>query len=292
MNAKSLYAVIVILVLVLIGSRSLYIVKATERAVELRFGEVTDSDVKAGLHFKVPFVDVVRKFDGRIQTLDADPKSFLTLEKKRLMVDYYVKWKVEQPQKFYTSTRGDLLTAQQRLGNNVEDKLRNQFGERTLNEVVSNEREEVMNKVIETLSGEAKEQYGISVIDVRIKRVDLPPEVSASVYDRMSTERQRLARELRSQGKELAEGIRADADRQRTVIMANAYKQSEETRGEGDAKAARIYAKAYQADPEFYAFTRSLKAYRDSFKNGNDILVLKPDSEFFRYLTNAKGQGK
>lgn len=287
MNTKSLYALIAVLLVVMVGSKSLFIVKETERAVMLRFGEIVNPDVKPGLHFKIPFVNTVRKFDGRVQTLDARPASFLTLEKKRLIVDSFVKWKISDPAKYYTSISGDLYQASERLSNNIEDKLRNQFGERTLTEVVSGEREALMDAVIKDLSKQASQQFGIDIIDVRVKRIDLPPEVSSSVYERMRTERQRLAKDLRARGKELAEGIKADADRQRTVIMANAYRDSQETRGKGDAKAAQIYAEAYKKNPEFFAFYRSLQAYRDAFKGEGDVMVLKPDSEFFQYMNNA-----
>ena len=288
MNAKSLYALIAVLVVVLVGSKSLYIVKETERGVQLRFGEIVDPDVSPGLHVKIPFVHTVRIFDARVQTLDARPQSFLTLEKKRLIVDSFVKWRIADPAKYYTSISGDLFRASERLSNNIEEKLRNQFGERTVTEVVSGEREEVMDAVIRDLSRQADEQFGIEIIDVRVKRIDLPTEVSSSVYDRMRTERQRLARELRARGRELAEGIRADADRQRTVILAEAYRESEEVRGEGDAEAARVYAEAYQRDPEFFAFNRSLQAYSDTFSGGGDVMLLKPDSDFFRYLDDAQ----
>ncbi|TCK05605.1 protease modulator HflC [Marinobacterium mangrovicola] len=288
MNARSLYLLIAVLVVVMIGSKSVYIVKETERAVKLRFGEIVDGDIQPGLHFKIPFVNTVRTFDARVQTLDARPQSFLTLEKKRLIVDSFVKWKIADPTKYYTSISGDMFQASERLANNIEEELRNQFGERTVTEVISGEREELMDAVIRDLSRRADEQFGIEIIDVRVKRIDLPTEVSSSVYQRMRTERQRLARELRARGQELAEGIRADADRQRTVILAEAYRESEETRGEGDAQAASIYAEAYSADEEFYSFNRSLQAYRDTFKGGGDVMLLEPDSEFFRYLDDAR----
>lgn len=287
MNARSLYTLIAVLVVVLVGSKSLYIVKETERAVKLRFGELVDADIQPGLHVKIPFVHSVRTFDARVQTLDGRPQSFLTLEKKRLIVDAFVKWRIADPAKYYTSISGDMFRASERLANNIEEQLRNQFGERTVTEVVSGEREELMDEVIRDLSKRASEQFGIEIIDVRVKRIDLPTEVSSSVYERMRTERQRLARELRARGRELAEGIRADADRQRTVILAEAYRESEQVRGEGDALAARIYAEAYNANPEFYAFYRSLQAYRDTFTGSGDVMLLTPDSQFFRYLDNA-----
>ncbi len=284
MKPTSMFTSVIAVVVLLVLSNSLYIIKETERGVKLQFGEVVEADLQPGLHFKIPFVNTIRKFDARVQTLDTRPQSFLTLEKKRLVVDSYVKWIISDTSKFYTATSGDSYRAADLLSTRIETSLRNQFGTRTLTEVVSGEREEVMDAVIATLSKISEEELGLRVVDVRVKRIDLPSEVSNSVYERMRTERERLARELRSRGKELAEGIRADADRQSTVILANAYRESEVTRGEGDAQAASIYANAYNKDPEFYSFYRSLMAYRESFKSGSDVLLLKPDSEFFRYL--------
>ncbi len=288
MKPTSMFTSVIAVVVLLVLSNSLYIIKETERGVKLQFGEVVEADLQPGLHFKIPFVNTIRKFDARVQTLDTRPQSFLTLEKKRLVVDSYVKWIISDTSKFYTATSGDSYRAADLLSTRIETSLRNQFGTRTLTEVVSGEREEVMDAVIATLSKISEEELGLRVIDVRVKRIDLPSEVSNSVYERMRTERERLARELRSRGKELAEGIRADADRQSTVILANAYRESEVTRGEGDAQAASIYANAYNKDPEFYSFYRSLMAYRESFKSGSDVLLLKPDSEFFRYLQGSK----
>jgi membrane protease subunit HflC len=288
MKPTSMFTSVIAVVVLLVLSNSLYIIKETERGVKLQFGEVVEADLQPGLHFKIPFVNTVRKFDARVQTLDTRPQSFLTLEKKRLVVDSYVKWIISDTSKFYTATSGDSYRAADLLSTRIETSLRNQFGTRTLTEVVSGEREEVMDAVIATLSKISEEELGLRVVDVRVKRIDLPSEVSNSVYERMRTERERLARELRSRGKELAEGIRADADRQSTVILANAYRESEVTRGEGDAQAASIYANAYNKDPEFYSFYRSLMAYRESFKSGSDVLLLKPDSEFFRYLQGSK----
>lgn len=291
MKPRSLYGLIAALVLVLIGSKSVYIVKETERAVLLKFGEIVNADVEPGLHFKFPLINVVRKFDSRVVTLDARPQAYLTLEKKRLIVDSFVKWRVAEVQKFYTATSGDEFRAAELLSTRVEGELRNQFGERTLTEVVSGQREEVMADVIAKLSALTQSELGVEVVDVRIKRIDLPSEVSNSVYERMRTERERLARELRSRGKELAEGIRADADRQKTVIEAEAYRESELARGEGDANAARIYAEAYSENPEFYSFHRSLQAYRNAFGQGGDVMLLKPDSDFFKYLGKPLSNG-
>lgn len=288
MKPSSLFSIGLVVVVLLVLSKSVYIIKETERGVKLQFGEVVDPDLRPGLHFKIPVVNTVRVFDARIQTLDTRPQPFLTLEKKRLIVDSYVKWRISDVEKYYTATSGDSFRASDLLSTRIETALRNEFGTRTLTEVVSGEREEVMDAVITTLSQLTESELGLAVVDVRVKRIDLPPEVSSSVYERMRTERERLARELRSRGKELAEGIRADADRQSTVIMAEAYRDSEVIRGEGDAAAASIYADAYNRDPEFYSFQRSLTAYKESFGSGSDVLLLKPDSEFFRYLGDFK----
>ncbi len=290
MKQSSVVIVALGVFMLLVLSKSVFIIKETERAVKLQFGEVVDPDLRPGLHFKIPFVNKVRIFDSRVQILDMRPQAFLTLEKKRLIVDSYVKWRVRDVEKYYTATSGDAFRAADLLATRIETRLRNEFGQRTLTEVVSGEREEVMDGVVVALSELAKTELGVEVIDVRIKRIDLPPEVSTSVYDRMRSERNRLARELRSRGQELAEGIRADADRQSTVILAEAYRESEVIRGEGDANAAKIYADAYSRDPEFYSFNRSLSAYKASFDTGADVLLLKPDSEFFRYLQGYKAQ--
>lgn len=292
MSSKSLFSVILAGIVILIASKSVYIVKETERAVKLQFGEIVEPDIKPGLSFKIPFVNTIRKFDGRVLTLDSRPQAFLTIEKKRLIVDAFLKWKINSVETYYTATSGDEFRAADLLSARVENELRNQFGARTLNEVVSGERDEVMTEVIRRLNEVASKELGISIIDVRVKRVELPPEVSNSVYERMRTEREREARELRSRGFELAEGIRADADRQKTVLVAEAYRESEGLRGEGDAKAASIYADAYTRDSEFYSFTRSLKAYEQAFSGNGDIMLLKPDSEFFKYLRSSLGDKK
>lgn len=307
MKGKPLFFTIALLVVVLIGSKSLYIVQETERAVKLQFGEVVEADVQAGLHVLVPFMNKVRKFDGRLLTLDSRAQAFLTSEKKRLIVDSFVKWRIIDVEKYYTATSGDEFRAADLISVRVETQLRNQFGKRTLNEVVSGEREKLMEDVkqwlndptaarktgadfaegLKDLDGVGK-SIGVEIVDVRIKKIELPPEVSNSVYDRMRTERERLARELRSRGKEVAEGIRADADREKTILLAQAYKTSETTRGEGDAKASATYAEAFKKDPEFYKFTRSMKAYEESFSGNGDVMLLKPDSEFFNYFSEPK----
>jgi membrane protease subunit HflC len=290
MSGKSMTALVIALLLLMVGFNSLYIIKETDRAVLLKFGEIVNPDIQPGLHIMWPVVNKVRKFDGRVLTLDAQPQAYLTIEKKRLIVDSFIKWRVVDPQKYYTATSGDQYKAADLLFPNVDAGLRNQFGERTLTEVVSGERDELMSELVEQLSIQTKDELGIEMIDIRVKKIDLPQEVSASVYERMRTEREREARELRSRGKEFAEGIRADADRQKAVLEANAYRDAQEVRGEGDALAAKIYADAYNKDAEFYSFYRSLNAYKEAFGQQGDIMVLKPDSEFFRYLGNPKGK--
>jgi len=289
MNGKSFAGLAALLLVLIVGSKSIYIVSEFERAVLLRFGEVVNPDITPGVHFKLPVINEVRKFDARIQTLDSRPQDYLTLEKKRLIVDSFLKWRISNVRTYYTATSGDEFRAADLLSSRIDTGLRNKFGERTLNEVVSSEREEMMAELTKELDDIISKELGIEVVDVRVKRIDLPTEVSQSVYDRMRSEREREARELRSKGKELAEGIRADADRQRTVILANAYRAAESIRGEGDALAAATYAKAYGLDPEFYSFYRSLSAYRETFANKGDVMVLDPGSEFFKYLNSAQG---
>ena len=290
MSGKSMTALVIALLLLVVGFNSLYIIKETDRAVLLKFGEIVNPDIQPGLHIMWPVINKVRKFDGRVLTLDAQPQSYLTIEKKGLTVDPFIKWRVIDPQKYYTATSGDQYKAADLLCPNVDAGLRNQFGERTLTEVVSGERDELMSELVEQLSLQTKDELGIELIDIRVKKIDLPQRVSESVYNRMRTEREREARELRSRGQELAEGIRADADRQKAVIEANAYREAQQVRGEGDALAAKIYADAYNKDSEFYSFYRSLNAYKEAFGQQGDIMVLKPDSEFFRYLGNPGGK--
>ncbi|MBT8765554.1 protease modulator HflC [Pseudomonas boanensis] len=284
MTNKSLFTLIAGVIVALVVWSSLYIVSQTEKAVLLQFGRIVEADVQPGLHLKIPYVNQVRKFDARLLTLDAPTQRFLTLEKKAVMVDAYAKWRVADAERFYTATSGIKQIADERLSRRLEAGLRDQFGKRTLHEVVSGERDALMADITTALNRMASKELGIEVVDVRVKAIDLPKEVNRSVFERMSTEREREAREHRAKGAELAEGIRADADRQRRVLLAEAYREAEETRGDGDAKAAAIYAKAYSQDQEFYAFHRSLQAYRGSFGNKSDVMVLDPSSEFFRYL--------
>ncbi|HAW23017.1 MAG: protease modulator HflC [Gammaproteobacteria bacterium] len=290
MSNKSLTALIVGVVLAIVAWNSFYIVSQTERAVLLRFGRIVESDVKPGLHLKIPYVNSVRKFDARLMTLDTTTSRFLTLEKKALMVDSYAKWRVDDAERFYTATSGVKQIADERLARRLEAALRDQFGKRTLHESVSGQRDELMSLVTNSLNRAAQQELGIEVVDVRVKGIDLPREVNRSVFERMSSEREREAREHRAKGKELAEGIRADADRQRRVLLAEAFREAEELRGDGDAQAAAIYAAAYGQDREFYSFHRSLQAYRESFANKEDVLVLDPKSDFFRYLESATAQ--
>ena len=250
-------------------------------------------DVQPGIHFKLPIMNEVKTFDARILTMDSRPQRYLTLEKKAVIVDSYVKWKIDSVAKFYQATSGDEFVANRVLSSRVDTGLRNKFGERTMHEVVSGERDQLMTELRDDLNQVAQNELGISIVDIRVKRIDLPPDVSESVYQRMRTEREREAREHRSKGLELAEGIRADADRQQVVLEAEAQRDAEMIRGDGDAKAAAIYSKVYKQDPEFYEFYRSLQAYRESFSGSSDLFVLEPDSEFFKYLnssTNSSGK--
>ena len=288
MSNKSLIALVGGVILAVLAWNSFYIVAQTEKAVLLQFGRIVQADVQPGLHVKYPYINQVRKFEARLLTLDSPTQRFLTLEKKAVMVDAYAKWRVADAERYYTATSGLKQIADERLSRRLESGLRDQFGKRTLHEVVSGERDALMADITALLNKLAMKELGIEVVDVRVKAIDLPKEVNRSVFERMSTEREREAREHRAKGKELAEGIRADADRQRRVLLAEAYRSSEEARGDGDALAAAIYAKAYGMDQEFYAFYRSLRAYRESFASKSDVLVLDPSSEFFRYLEKAK----
>ena len=288
---KNLFKALGLLIVVLVAVNStLYVVSEFERGVKLRFGKLIESDIQPGLHVKLPIIDDVRIFDARILTLDAQQASFFTIEKKRLIVDSYAKWRISNVETYYKATGGVESVAHNRLANRVNTGLRNQFGTRTLHEVVSGERDLLMKNITDDLNQSVLDSLGIEVIDVRVKRIDLPQEVSGPVFRRMTAEREKEARELRSTGKEKAEKIRAAADRERTIELANAYRDAEELRGEGDAEAAGIYAAAYQQDPEFYSFVRSLNAYKQSFSNKGDIMLVEPDSDFFKYLKDQNAQ--
>ncbi len=289
MNVKGVFAVLVAALSIFIVGNSLYIIKETERGVLLRFGEVVNPDIRPGLHAKIPFVNNVRRFDSRVLTVDAQPERFLTLEKKAVVVDSYAKWRVSDVAKYYTATGGDETRANGLLAQRINNGLRNEVGVRSLHEVVSGERDLLMTTLTEKLNNVARNELGVDVVDVRVKQIDLPPAVSESVFRRMNAEREKEARELRSQGRELAEGIRASADREVTILKANAYRQAEEIRGLGDAQSAGTYAQAFNQDKEFYSFTRSLKAYRESFQSKGDIMLVEPSSDFFRYLNDSSG---
>ena len=284
---KRLIIVVVALLAILLSS-SLYTVNETQVAIKLRLGEIVSVENEPGLKFKTPFVNNVVSFDKRIQTLDSAAESFLTVEKKNVVVDSYVKWRIVDTEKFYISTGGAMASANLRLAQNNQDALRSEFSKRTIIEVVSDEREAIMASVKTKLKAIAEDEYGIEVIDVRIKRIELSQEVRNSVYSRMETERKGLANKYRSEGAEEAEKIQAFADKERTIILANAYRDSEKIRGEGDAISASNYAEAYSQDVDFYSFYRSLESYKKSFSDQGDILVLNPDSEFFRYFNPSK----
>ena len=287
MKNSTLFSLVGLSLVLIIVYNCLYVVREIDRAVLLTFGEVTNFDVTPGLHFKVPGVHTVRKFDGRIQTLDAATQSYLTAEKEYLEVDSYAKWRLHNTADYYRATSGDENSANNLLAQRINTGLRNQFGVRTVHEVVSGERDMLMTELTASLNAITQEELGIQVIDIRVKKIDLPPNVSESVYLRMNTERQEEARELRSTGEELAEGIRAEADREAVVIRAEAYRESERIRGDGDAQSAAIYANAFNKDREFYEFTRSLSAYIDTFNDSGDVMILSPDSDFFKYLTKS-----
>ena len=275
--------VVAVLVAILLSS-SLYTVKETQVALKLRLGEIVSIESEPGLKFKTPFVNNVVWFDKRIQTLDSAAESFLTVQKKNVVVDSFVKWRIVDTQKFYISTGGVMAQANFILAQNNQDALRSEFSKRTILEVISDQREAIMASVKGKLKAIAEDKYGIEVVDVRIKRIELSQEVRNSVYSRMETERKGLANKYRSEGAEEAEKLQAFADKERTIILANAYRDSEKIRGEGDAISASNYAEAYSQDVDFYSFYRSLESYKKSFNEQGDILVLNPDSEFFRHF--------
>ncbi len=273
--------------LMVLAAMTLFTVDQRQYAIIFQLGEIKQVITEPGLAFKWPLIQNVRFFDKRILTLDSvEPERFLTAEKKPVLVDSFVKWRIDDVMKYYISVDGDETVAKTRLSQTVNSGLREEFGKRTVHDVVSGERDKIMADVQKKADADMR-AIGVQIIDVRLKRVDLPAEVSEAVYRRMETERKRVANELRSQGAAEAEKIKADADRQREVIVAEAYRDAQKIKGEGDAKAASIYAGAFGQNPEFYAFYRSLEAYRGSFKTKNDVLVVEPNSEFFKYLKNA-----
>ncbi|KPK54583.1 MAG: protease modulator HflC [Gammaproteobacteria bacterium] len=286
MNGKASILLIVLALLVALVSASVFTVDEREFAIKLRFGEILSDEFEPGLHFKIPFVNNVVKYDDRILTRNNPTEEFLTQEKKNLQVDFYVKWRITDPGQYYQAVGGDELIATNRLIEIIKDGIRAEFAKRTVQQVVTADRREIMDDMMDT-AGRTAGELGIEVVDVRVKRLDLPDEVSDSVFNRMRQERAQVAAQLRAEGEETAERIRSEADRDRTITLAEAYKQAEEIRGEGDAEAADIYATAHQRDPEFYSFYRSLQAYRRSLGAEGDIFVLGPDSEFFRYMKEA-----
>jgi len=281
-------AVIAVLI-VLVASSSAFVVSEGQTAILLQFGRIVESNFKPGLHFKLPLIQQVQRFDKRILTLDSAPERYLTSEKKDVNIDFFVKWRIADPSTFYTAVAGEESRAQVRLGQNVKDSLRVAINSHTLQEVVSSARSDLAQGLVQAVNERAK-NLGIEVVDVRIKRIDLPEESSVlrSVYERMRSERKVVADSLRAEGGEASERIRSDADRQAQVLKAEAYRDAGKTRGEGDAKAAEIYASSYGRDPEFYGFYRSLEAYRDALPTQNGVLVLDPKSEFLRYLQESK----
>jgi membrane protease subunit HflC len=279
--------VIGVATLFIIGMMCVFTVDQTEKAIKFKLGQIQKSDYDPGLHFKFPFINNIKKFDARIQTMDSKPERFLTAEKKNVIVDSFVKWRIGDVKKFYTVVSGDVNQANLRLDQIIKDAFRGEFGKRNIKQLVSTDREKIREILIKN-SLPLAANLGLEIIDVRVKRIDLPEEVSSSVFRRMEAERERVAREFRSQGSEASEKIRADADRQRVVTLANAYRDAEKLRGEGDAKSAEIYAKAYGADAEFFTFNRSLGAYKKTFAGSGSMMVLDPDSDFFKYF---KSQG-
>lgn len=289
MDAKNLIAGTVALVILLLYT-SIYTVDQREKAILFKFREIVNADIGPGLHFRIPFVNTVSKFPSRILTLTSNSERFLTGEKKYVLVDFFVKWRIQDVSAFYRSTGGGRIgDAENRLEQIMKDGLRNEFSRRTIEEALSAERDNIMHG-LETKSNTVAKQLGIEIVDVRVSKIDFPETVSDSVFERMRSERKQVATDFRSRGREEAEKKRAEADRQVTVIKAEAYKEAQKVRGEGDARAAEIYARAYQQDPEFYSFYRSLNAYKNTLGKGNDIMVLEPDSEFFRYFNQQQYQ--
>ena len=287
MNVRAL--LVLLAGLGVLAALSVFTVDQREVAILLQFGKVERTDLQPGLHFKVPIVQNVMKFDLRIQTLDSDPQSYLTLEKKNVIVDSFVKWRIANVRRFYTSAGGSIRQANNRLGEVILKRLRDEFGKRSIQQVVSGERAEIMDELRVAAKDQADE-LGLEIVDVRIKRVDLPADVSQSVYNRMRAERQEVAKRFRSEGEEQARQLRASANKDREVIIAEADREAQITRGAGDARATEIYASAFGQDREFYKLYRSLNAYRAAFGSNGDILLLEPTSEFFDYFKGSAGR--
>jgi len=291
MNATKISILVVVALAGFLLLSAVFTVNERELVIKFRLGEIVKTDYAPGIHFKMPFINNVRTFDKRILTLDARPALYLTKEKKNVNVDFFVKWRIKDVATYYkTMSGGNERTAMERIYTIINDGLRDEFSKRTILELLSGERREIMSTTT-MVSNEQVKRFGIEVVDVRIKRIDYSEDISESVYNRMVAERTRVAKDYRSRGAEAAEKIRAGSDRTVTILKAEAYRKSERTRGEGDAKASEIYARAYNKNPEFYSFYRSLDAYRNAFSNPNDVLVIEPDSEFFEYF-KKKRSGK
>ena len=286
MSGKSMMWTILAVIVVAIGSSTVYYVDQREKAIVFQFGEIVRSNDEPGIHFKAPLINNVKFFDARVQTMDSDPELYLTREKKNLVVDSFVKWRITNAADYYTRLGGLVSNARNRLAQRVNDALRSEFGNRSVQQVISGDRVEIMD-VVRQLTNEETASLGIEVLDVRLKRVDLDPDISERVYQRMEAERSRVAKDLRARGAEAAERIRADADRDRAIILAEARQAAQEVKGQGDAQATSIYADAFTRDREFYRMYRSLNAYRNTFATPDNLLVIEPDSEFFRYFNQA-----
>jgi membrane protease subunit HflC len=280
-------ALVLLVIAAIIASMSIFTVDERERAINLQLGEVVRADYEPGIHFKLPLIQEILKFDKRIQNMDSDPQLYLTLEKKNLKVDSFVKWRIADVVRFYTSTGGSPSRASNRLAAVIQKGLKDEFGKRTIQQVVSGERTEIMDKLRLSAANQADE-LGIDIIDVRLKRIDLPEEVSASVYARMAAEREQVAKKFRSEGEEQGKRIRAEADREREVIIAEAQRDSQKIKGDGDGRATEIYANAFSEDAEFYSLYRSLDAYRNTFNNPSDVLLVEPNTQFFKYFKGAE----
>ena len=290
MKRATAYVLIVLVVAAVVLAMSVYTIDQRRAAIKFQLGEVVAVQTQPGLYFKVPLLQDVKYFDTRIQTLDSrDAERFLTSENKNVLVDSFVKWRVIDVRQYYVSVRGDSLAAEARIAQTINDALRAEFAKRTVHDVVSGEREKIMSTVADRVDKDVR-NIGVEVVDVRLKRVDLVPEISSDVYRRMESERKRAANELRATGQAEGEKIKADADRQRQVILADAYRDAQRAKGEGDAQASRIYAEAYQRNPEFFSFYRSMEAYRNSMRNRSDVMIVDPSSDFFKYL-KAPGRG-
>ncbi len=272
--------------MIAIISMSVYVVDEREQALVFRFGEIIQADTEPGIKFKMPFVNSVKFFDDRIQTMDADPQSYLTREKKNLIVDSFVKWRIRDVTEYYVRLGGSKTRAHSRLSKRVNDAIRDEIGKRSVKDVVSGDRVLIMDNVRKATDQEAS-GLGLEIVDARLKRVDLDPDINETVYNRMRAERERVAKELRAQGEEEAEKIRADADRQRQILIAEANREAEKTKGEGDALATAIYAQSYGKDQEFFKFYKSLEAYQRTFNDKSDLFIIDPNSEFMRYMDGS-----